>query len=149
MIKKYAWSRNSDDEIWRGGPCDTIKECVEEALDEGYHLDENIAIGLIENYEVNYDFAQDIVERLAEDAYDEVGDASDGWLDSAKKEELDKLNDRITPIIKEWLKEIHEEPCFYKVLPFEECTLQEALEIHKAKTANSPKGGKTNDEEGI
>lgn len=142
MAKRYSWSRNSDDEIWRGGPCDSIRECVKEASDEGYRPDETIAIGLIEDYEVNYDFAQDIIEHLAEDAYEEVGEASDGWLDSTKKEDLDRLNDRLIPIIKEWLKEIHEEPCFYKVLPFEECTLQEALEIHWTKVADAAKGGK-------
>lgn len=113
MANKYAWSRNSDDEIWRGGPCDTIKECVEEALDEDYGLDDFIALGLIEGYEVNYDFVQDIVERLCEDAWDEVGEASDGWLDSAKRAQLDLLNERITPIVKEWLKEIGEQPSFY------------------------------------
>ena len=138
MKKEYAWSRHSDDEIWRGGPCDTIRECVEEAFDEEYSMDDTFALGLIERYEVNYDFATDIVEHLAEDAWDEVGEASDGWLDSVKRPEIDKLNERIIPIVKEWLKEIGEEPSFYKVLPFEECTLREALEINKDK----PKGGK-------
>lgn len=140
-MKQYAWSRRSDDELWYGGPCDSIRECVEEAQDEDYELTDTIALGLIERYEVNYDFAQDIVERLCEDAWDEVGEASDGWLDSAKRPELDKLNARILPIVREWLKEIHEEPSFYKVLPFEECTLAEALKLHQSKVAESPKGG--------
>ena len=148
-MKQYAWSRHSDDELWYGGPCDSIRDCVKEASDEGFNPDDNIALGLIEQYEVNYDFAQDIVERLAEDAYDEVGEASGGWLDSIKRKDLDILNDKITPIIKDWLKELHEEPWFYKVLPFEECTLTEAMEIHKNKTADTPKGGKINNREGI
>lgn len=143
-MKQYAWSRRSDDELWYGGPCDSIRECVEEAQGEDYEMDDTIALGLIERYEVNYDFAQDIVERLCEDAWDEVGEASDGWLDSAKRPELDKLNEKILPIVREWLKEIHEEPSFYKVLPFEECTLAEALALHEAKVANAPKGGKDN-----
>ena len=143
-MKQYAWSRHSDDEIWYGGPCDSIRECVREASDEGYYESDTIALGLIERYEVNYDFAQDIVERLCEDAYDEVGEASDGWLDSIKRAELDKLNNKIIPIVKEWLKEMNEEPSFYKVLPFEECTLAEAMEIHKNKTATTAKGGKLN-----
>jgi len=142
MANKYAWSRRSDDEIWRGGPCDSIRECVEEAQWEEYKLEDTFALGLIENYEVNYDFAQDIVERLCEDAWDEVGEASDGWLDSAKREQLDLLNERIAPIVKEWLKEIGEQPSFYKVLPFEECTLKEALDIHNEKVANMSRGGK-------
>lgn len=141
-MKQYAWSRRSDDELWYGGPCDSIRECVEEAQDEDYELTDTIALGLIERYEVNYDFAQDIVERLCEDAWDEVGEASDGWLDSAKRPELDKLNAKILPIVREWLKEIHEEPSFYKVLPFEECTLKEAMEIHNEKVANMSRGGK-------
>lgn len=143
-MKQYAWSRRSDDELWYGGPCDSIRECVEEAQGEDYEMDDTIAPGLIERYEVNYDFAQDIVERLCEDAWDEVGEASDGWLDSAKRPELDKLNEKILPIVREWLKEIHEEPSFYKVLPFEECTLAEALALHETKVANAPKGGKDN-----
>ena len=70
-MKQYAWSRHSDDELWYGGPCDSIRECVEEAQGEDYKMDDTIALGLIERYEVNYDFAQDIVERLCEDAWDE------------------------------------------------------------------------------
>lgn len=137
-MKQYAWTRHSDDEIWRGGPCNSIRECVEEAYDEGYSRDDTFALGLIERYEVNYDLAIDIIERLYEDACDEVGEVAECWLDSVKRPELDKLNERIIPIVKEWLKEIGEEPSFYKVLPFEECTLREALEINKDK----PKGGK-------
>ena len=142
MSTKYAWSQHSDDELWRGGPCDSIKECVEEALDEGYELTDTFAIGLIEDYKIGIDFAQDIVERLCEDAFDEVGEASDRWLDSAKKPELDILNNRVTEVVNQWLEEIHEKPSFFKVLPCEECTLQEALDIHNEKVKNSVKGGK-------
>lgn len=142
MTKRYAWTRNSDDEVWYGGPCDSIIECAEEAQYEGFDLNDTIAIGHIEPYKVNYDFAQDIVERLCEDAWDEVGEASDGWLDSVKRPELDKLNDRILPIVLEWLKELHEEPSFYKILPFEECTIEEAIKLHNETIAALPKGGK-------
>lgn len=138
MAKKYAWSEHIDDEVWRGGPCDSIRECVEEALAEDFELEDTFAVGLIEEYTINYDFAQDIVERLCEDAYDEVGEASYGWLDSAKRPELDKLNERLIPIIKAWLEEIHELPYFYKVLPSKEYTLSEALEVQAVLT----KGGK-------
>ena len=142
MVKKYAWSKNSDDEVWHGGPCDSIRECVKEATDEGYGVDETIALGLIEPYEVNYDFADEIVYRLCEDAYDEVGEVSDSWLDNVSKENLEKLNNRVTQVVLEWLKEINEEPTFYKVLPFEECTLLEAIGIHNDRVKNVSKGGK-------
>lgn len=142
MSQRYAWSQHSDDELWRGGPCDSIGECVDEAVEEGYELTDTFAIGLIEDYEIGVDVAQNIVEWLCEDAWDEVGEASDGWLDSAKKAELDILNNRVTEVVKQWLEEIHEKPSFFKVLPCEECTLQEALDMHNEKVKNSPKGGK-------
>ena len=142
MRYKYAWSKNKDDEIWYGGPCDTIKECVDEALAENFNMTDTFSIGHIEPYKIKYDFAQDIVERLCEDAWDEIGEASEGWLDSAERAQLDLLNKRITPIIMEWLKEINEEPTFYKILPCEECTLKEAMEIYCEQIKNAPKGGK-------
>lgn len=145
MKQKYAWSRYSDDEIWHGGPCDSIRECVEEALDDGFELTDSFAIGIIEPYEVNYDFADDITYRLGEDAFDEVGEVASDWLNYVSKENLEKLNARVTTVVKEWLKEIHEEPSFYKVFPCEECTLQEALEIHNEKVANMSRGGKLDD----
>jgi hypothetical protein len=142
MSKKYAWTKSIEDEIWRGGPCDSIRECVREACDEGLIGSDTFAIGYIEPYEINYDFAQDIVERLGEDAWDEVGEVSDGWLDSAKRPELDKLNEKILPIVLEWLKEIHEEPTFYRIDPLKECTLTEAMVIHDENIKIAPKGGK-------
>lgn len=139
MVKKYTWSKKSDDEVWRGGPCDSIRECVKEAVDEGYGVDETIALGLIEPYEIEYDFADEIIYRLCEDAYDKVGEVSDSWLDSVSKENLEKLNNRVTQVVREWLKEINEEPTFYKVLPFEECTLLKAMDIHYDKIKNISK----------
>ena len=142
MGNRYAWSRSSDAEIWYGGPCDSIKECVDEALDEGLELTDSFAIGIIEPYVIDYDFADDLTYRLGEDAFDEVGEVASDWLNYVSKEDLQKLNTRITGVIKEWLKEIHEEPSFYKVLPCKNCTLQQALELHNEKVANMNRGGK-------
>lgn len=36
MKKRYAWSRSKTDDIWLGGICDSVKECVEEAKAEDY-----------------------------------------------------------------------------------------------------------------
>ena len=141
MTKKYAWTHAMDDEFWRGGPCDSIKECVEEALAEGYDREDTIAIGYIERYEIDNDFAVNMVERLCEDAYDEVGEASDGWLDSISRENLDLLNDRLSSVINTWLKEIHEEPHFYKVAPFMACSLSAAIEVHNTYAAMVARGG--------
>lgn len=116
---------------------------MKEAIDEGYGAEETIALGLIEPYKVDYDFATFIFERLGEDAYDEVGEVSYGWLDNVLKEDVEKLNSRLTEVVFKWLKEVNEEPTFYKVLPWEECTLKEAMNIHYERVKNASKGGKT------
>jgi hypothetical protein len=148
MAEKYAWSRRSDDEIWRGGPCATIRECVEEALAEGYQLTDTFAIGIIEPYSIDTYFADMIIDRLQEHAYDEVGEVSDGWLDYVSKEDVARLDERLSQIIFDWLKEVKEEPTFYSIAPCHDCTLAEAIEMHKERTINTPKGGKFNLEEG-
>lgn len=142
MKYKYAWSRMSDDEIWHGGPCNSIQECVREASDEGYTAEDTFALGYLEDYTLDLCFADHLIEYLQEDAYDEVGEVAYDWLDSVDRDQRESLNNRITEVVKEWLKEIHEEPNFYKVLPFNECTLQEALEIHREKVANMARGVK-------
>ncbi len=148
MAEKYAWSRRSDDEIWCGGPCATLRECVEEALDDGYALTDTFAIGLIEKYNIDIDFADTIIERLQTDAYDEVGEVSEDWLNSVNRLQVDALNARIYNVVIEWLKEVNEEPTFYSIAPCHDCTLAEAIEMHKERTINTPKGGKFNLEEG-
>ena len=107
MNNRYAWSRRSDDEIWRGGPCDSIKECVEEALADEFKMEDTFALGYIEDYNMNLCFADHLIEYLQEDAYDELGEVAYDWLDSVSKEQREVLNDRIINVVKEWLKEIH------------------------------------------
>jgi hypothetical protein len=143
MSKKYAWTDHLDDEIWHGGPCDSIQECVREACEGCYSREGTFAIGYIEPYEINYDFADLITEHLSNDAYEEVGEVAEEWLYKVPKEDMERLNNRVTAIVKDWLKEIREEPTFYKVYPLQECTIQEALKLHEEKVKTITRGGKT------
>jgi hypothetical protein len=142
MKKRYAWSRHSDDEIWYGGPCDSIKECVDEALAEEYELSDTFALGLIEPYILDIDFADMIVEHLQEDAYAEIGEVTNGWLDHVHRDDLTALDEQIKQVVNEWLKKVKEEPTFYTIAPFEECTLSEALDMHQERVNYAVKGGK-------
>jgi hypothetical protein len=142
MTEKYAWSRQSDDEIWQGGPCKTVKECVEEAIADGYDLSDTFAVGLIEPYSIDIDFADLIIERLQEDAYDEVGEVTEGWLDYVKRDDLTRLDDSLKQVINNWLKDVAEEPTFYTIAPCYEGTLAEALAEYQERVKAAPKGGK-------
>lgn len=137
-MKKYAWSRHSDDEIWRGGVCNSVKECVEEARLEDYKDTDAFAIGYVEPYQVDYVNSDMIIEYLQENAYDEIGEVSEGWLDSITREQREDLESKVLKVVLEWLKDCKEEPTFYKVLPFDELTLKEALQKYDHPTE---KGG--------
>ena len=137
-MRKYAWSVRISDDIWRGGPCDSVKECIEEARLEGYKDTDTFALGYIEPYQTNYVNGDLIIEHLQQNAYDEVGEVAEGWLDDISIEQRADLNGRLEKVVSEWLKDCKEEPTFYKVLPFDELTLQEALQKYNHPTE---KGG--------
>lgn len=136
-MKKYAWSRHSDDEIWHGGVCDSVKECVEEARCEDYKYTDTFAIGYVEPYQVDCVNSDMIIEYLQENAYDEIGEVSESWLDSITREQREDLESRVLKVVLEWLKDCKEEPTFYKILPFDELTLQEALQKYDRSTDES------------
>ena len=137
-MKKIAWTKHKNDEVWYGGPCDSVKECVEEAKLEDYKDTEIFAIGYIETYEVNYVNADQIIDFLQQDAYEEVGEVSEDWLTNITSEQCADLESRVRKVVLEWLKDCNEEPSFYKIVPFDELTLQEALRKYDHPTE---KGG--------
>lgn len=138
MKRQYAWSRKSNDDIWYGGICDTVKECVEEARFDGYKDTDTFAIGYAVPYEVNYIDGDLLIEYLQEQACDEIGEVAESWLDSITREQREDLNNRLLKVVLKWLKDCKEEPTFYKVEPFDELTLQEALQKY---THETEKGG--------
>lgn len=138
MKQRYAWTRSITDDIWRGGICDSVKECIEEARFEDYEDTDTIAIGYAEPYQVDYVNSDLIIEYLQEAAYEDLGEVTDGWLDCITKEQREDLENRILKVVLEWLKDCKEEPTFYKVEPFDELPLQEALKKYVHPTE---KGG--------
>lgn len=132
-MKKYVWTRKSNDDIWNGGICHSVRECVEEAQYEGYKDTDVFALGYAIPYVVDYVDGDLIIDALQEEAYDELGEVSEGWLDHITLKQREDLNNRLLSVVLDWLKECEEEPTFYKVEPFDELTLQEALEKYENK----------------
>lgn len=119
-IKKqqYAWTDKATDDIWRGGPCDSIEECVKEAVALGdYKNGDTIAVGLVEKYVPKYVDTDRLIEGLQEVAADEVGEVAGDWLVDISKEELGDLHERLLSTTLEWLKQYNYMPSFYKVHP--------------------------------
>lgn len=125
---KYAWTKSINDCIWRGGPCNSIAECIDEAINEGYENGDTIAVGIVEPYEVRYVDVDCIIEGLQMQAEDDVGEVAEDWLECITREQRENLGDKLLRIVREWLKEIDEEPSFYKVLP-----LSDVITIRKER----------------
>lgn len=119
--KEYAWTDNPSDDIWRGGPCDSIEECIKEAIALGdYKAGDTIAVGLVEKYVPKYVDTDRLIEGLQEAAADEVGEVAEDWLWDIEKEDRKVLDERLLNTVLEWLKEYKYEPTFYKVHPLAE-----------------------------
>ncbi|MDE7426043.1 MAG: hypothetical protein K2N51_20490 [Lachnospiraceae bacterium] len=117
--RKYTWSDNQTDEIWYNDRFNTIEECVKDAIKQGKHSGEEIAIGVCEDYVPCID-VDTLLDMANEDAYNEVGEVADGWLEykiHKGYKDADKLQEKINKVFTEWLEETKQVPGFYHVVP--------------------------------
>lgn len=112
-MKKYIWNKDHDQDVWMHDTFDSVEECMEDAKEHGYIVGETIAIGETKVFEVYVD-AERVLDVLQEDAYDECGESSEGWID-CRRHNLDELSGKLTSCIKEWLKETRQEPTFCSI----------------------------------
>lgn len=119
------WTFNfGDSEVWTNdAEYDTKEEAIQGGIEQAKEEYEtgnsvNFFVGQMEEYIPHVD-ADYLIECASEDASSEVGEVADGWPDY-KRADLDILNSRINEVFNNWLKEIGEEPTFYKVVNIEE-----------------------------
>lgn len=109
----YTWTYNPD-EPWPNDTFDTIEECLNEARCNPYYEGQIIYVGEAIPYTFTVD-AENMLERLGEQAFYEVGEAVGDWPYSEPSEDLDKLAEKLTECVTEWLREHNDLPSFYKV----------------------------------
>ena len=122
MIKEYAWSDNLADEIWRGGKFSSIEECIRDAVACGKEPGDTIAVGICEDYVPELD-AYALLEQVSNDAYEECGEAAEGWPEFECRKgyrDADKLQEALDKVFKEWLKETNQIPRFYHIYPLKD-----------------------------
>lgn len=119
----YTWMENDNCDIWNRGEFETIEECIEEALDCEYEPGETIYVGECQKVEVGGIYFDDVLERVEETMYEEVGEVSEGWditsiigMHSYRKEIYEKYEEKLRKLVLDYLKEVKEEPGFYKVI---------------------------------
>jgi len=111
---KYTWTKSENDELWQNGTFETVEDCIADAKENyEYSAGEDIAVGVVNNFVAKVD-AESVLEAIEEQAYEECGEACEGWIDY-KNEAVDKLQDTLTNCLNEWLKETKQEPEFYGI----------------------------------
>ena len=116
---KYTWETDETD-IWRHDVFDTVEDCILDAK-ENYCIETGTEIVVGEAVPWDpYVYASNILEHLEEDAYEECGEVTEDWYAYDYKSEegrksLDELSDKITEIVKQWLKDNGTYPGFYMI----------------------------------
>lgn len=115
---KYTWEYNDDTELWYNDLFDTVEDCIADARDNYMvEIGETIAVGEVVPYEP-YVMADNILDELEEDAYEECGEVAEDWNAYSwkdDKESLDELSNKLTEIVRQWLKDNGTYPYFYKI----------------------------------
>ncbi len=119
MNKEYSWTENQADDIWYHGKFDSIEACIKDAISCGKKPGEKIVIGICEAY-VPHLNADTLLDQVGADAYEEVGEAAEGWPEFEGRKgykNVDKLQEKIDKAFNEWLEETNQVPSFYRILP--------------------------------
>lgn len=116
-MKKDKWVLSTNGEYFDSVSFDTKEEVIEESLEYG----SEVWVGRMEDYTPTPNNV--VFELMAEDAYDSVGDAAEGWLDGISKEDMDEFEQRLNNLVLTFLKEKNLEPNFFKVVDIEKVVI--------------------------
>lgn len=130
-MKKYSWNFDKDEEIWDNDTFDTIEECIEAARNDIksdiHHRGWKptfIYIGMNEPF-IPYVSAENILEGIEQDAYDEFGEAAESYsaYNPKDREELDELDEKLNILIRDWMKKYGYYPNFWRIVDIKEYSL--------------------------
>lgn len=60
--------------------------------------------------------AYSVIERITENAYDEVGEVAESFLERVSKEEYGFLEEKLNQALSDWLDETKNHPNFFKIV---------------------------------
>ncbi len=116
-MSKFTWEHNEDAELWQHDICETIEDCIKDAV-ENYdkEIGDIIYVGEPVDFTINVD-SDRVLENLEEDAFDFAGEAAESWepLIEAKRENLDELSEQLSKVVEEWLVKHGMNPTFYQI----------------------------------
>ncbi len=143
MIKKYTWEFDESEEYWQNGTFDTIEECIRDAKEcmkdnyTGKH--DVIYVGETIAFEP-WVLGPDVIEHLEQQAFDECGEAAEGWdvwnkLRQKGNEQKDaawnELSQQLTDVVNRWLEKHGLIPDFYNIVNIREVALDGTVQSKK------------------
>lgn len=116
MKKQYTWSAEKNAERYENGVWATVDECIAEAEAVGVARGDTIYVGECENFQISVDCVN-IFEILREEAYDFADDYGEDWCNDLdfSQEDTEKLNEKLSQVIIDFLTEHNAMPNFYQV----------------------------------
>lgn len=127
-MKLYTWMKDPNAEIWNHDTFETVQECIEEAK-EGYLIrpGESIYVGECQNVPIGGIYLDDVLCRVEEDMYDQVGEMSEGWdiystsgCYADRQPIYEKYEDKLKKLVMDYIEEIGETPKFYNIVNVQE-----------------------------
>lgn len=125
-MNRYTWENSENAELWQHDLFDTIEDCVKDAVENyEYKNGDTIYIGEPVDFGISVD-ANEVLERLEEDAFEFAGEAAESWMPSGtSKEALNELSKKLTDVVVEWTTRQSLEPCFYQITNIRAVTVEE------------------------
>ena len=120
---KKTWSKHEDDEIWMNALFDTEEECIADA--RACEETGSIFIADCEPYHPTPD-VDTLLERLEEDAYEEMSEVAEGRdisCNKTREEAYARLEGAINDAVNHYLDEIDCQPGFFKCRNIHEVVL--------------------------
>ena len=126
--KKWTYESNIMSDLWEGGIYDSREEAIREATNEALIDDvKKFKIGICEavcNYGID---ADEVLERIAEKTYEDVGEVAEDYLNDVTKEHKEELKDKLNEVFYAWQEKYNYKPCFYNVVSEEIIELEMKL----------------------
>ena len=136
MSKKYYWNFNDHAELWYSYD-DNIKDCIVQAREEvdEYKAEEGIEeeiqsvfIGELKEFKPSV-CVDRVLDFIVDDAYDEVGELAEGFLDGVSNDVELELEEDLNKVLNKWLDKHKLSPCFGAIEDVKEYDLETGDEV--------------------
>ncbi len=131
MLKKTGeWAYSFNGELYEFVFLDSKKEAIKTATEDAKERGETIFfVGQVERFVPEIDVAENMLYGLQNQADEDFGEWSDGYLESVSNKEMDDLNKKIEAAFFAWLEKYPKhKPGFFIIRDGEEYTVNKEVD---------------------